>query len=107
MTESTSERPTRLLVAVWLIGLGVLYASKRFWPGILFLGGATALIQAYYYPERRNTGRFGVFMILLGLWAMLRLSLPVLLIGLGVYLIFSSLFSTGVRRKPHVDQTLD
>ncbi|WP_165075711.1 hypothetical protein [Paludisphaera rhizosphaerae] len=107
MTPATSESPSRLLVAVWLVGLGVLYASKRFWPGILFLAGATALIQAYYYPERRNTGRFGVFMILLGLWAMLRLSLPFLLIGLGVYLIFSSLSSMGAGRKPHVDQTLD
>lgn len=107
MTPETPESPTRLLVAVWLIGLGVLYVSKRFWPGILFLVGASALIQAYHDPGRRNTGRFGVFMILLGLWAMLRLSLPVLLIALGVYLIFSSLSSTSRRRKSQIDQSFD
>ncbi|MDG3003113.1 hypothetical protein [Paludisphaera mucosa] len=107
MNAYDSQRNRHLTIGIWLVGLGFLLAARRIWPGILFVGGAVALVQAYYDPERRNAGRAGIAMILLGLWAMLSFSAPVLFVGLGVWMIFSAIAASTATRKPFVDQTLD
>jgi hypothetical protein len=70
------------------------------WPGILFLGGATALVAAQYRPERRHAGRIGLAMIVLGIWAVMRFALPALLIGLGTAIILAALLPRPAEPKP-------
>jgi hypothetical protein len=101
------DKAGNLSAGIWLIGIGLLLASRSFWPGILFLAGATSLIQAYAHPDRRGSARGGILLILLGLWAIMRFSVPFLLVAFGVWMILSAVTSAVPVRKPFVDQTLD
>ncbi|WP_165245734.1 hypothetical protein [Paludisphaera soli] len=101
------EKAGKLSAGIWLIGIGLLLASRSFWPGILFLAGATALIGAYFDPERRGSARAGIVLILLGLWSIMRFSVPFLLVAIGVGMILSAISAVAPARKPYVDQTLD
>src|SRR5687768_1208805 len=40
-----AQRNNEITGAIWLIGLGVLFLTHTFWPGILVLAGLTAYIQ--------------------------------------------------------------
>ncbi|AMV39320.1 hypothetical protein [Planctomyces sp. SH-PL62] len=92
---------------IWLIGIGLLLASRQFWPGILFLAGAVSLVQAYAQPRRRSAARAGIILILVGFWAIMRFSLPFFLVAIGVWMILTSAMTTAPSRKPYIDQTLD
>lgn len=96
-----------IIAGLWLIGLAALLEARRVWPGILFLCGATALVAAYRHPERRHAGRAGAAMILLGVWATMRFSLPALFVGVGAAMIDFALLRGAAEPKPYVDSTLD
>lgn len=96
-----------IIAGLWLIGLAALLEARWIWPGILFLGGATALVAAYRHPERRDAGRAGAAMVLLGVWATMRFSLPALFVCLGTGMIASALLRGAAEPKPYVDSTLD
>ena len=40
-----AQRTKEITGAIWLIGLGVLFLTHTFWPGILVLAGLTAYLQ--------------------------------------------------------------
>ena len=40
-----SQRANAVTGGIWLIGLGVLFATRFWFPGILFLAGITAIVQ--------------------------------------------------------------
>src|SRR5438876_445365 len=40
-----AQRANAVTGGIWLIGLGVLFATHFWWPGILFLAGITAIVQ--------------------------------------------------------------
>ena len=42
-----SARANEIYAAIWLIGLGILFWTGYFWPGILILIGATMLVRAF------------------------------------------------------------
>jgi len=104
----TSERANAVTVGIWLIGLGVLFATRFWFPGILFLAGTTAIVQG---SARRGTGwaplHGGVWLILVGAWAMMRFNLTVLLVGLGVSVIVAAVMRPSPFHKPFVDRTLE
>jgi hypothetical protein len=83
----------RLSGAVFLIGLGVLFTPLAgivggFFPGILFVLGATAIAHGTANGNAHDEQMGGLFLIGLGLVFLVGFSLPVLLIGLGLLLLF-------------------
>ena len=104
------DRSRILTLGVWLIGLGILFETRLWWPGILFLGAAAALIQAWsaYGPEDRRTMiRVGATLALIGAWALVRFSVAFLLVGLGVWVVVSAMRVPPPSRKPYIDRSLD
>ena len=108
--RSDHDRSRILTLGVWLIGLGILFETRLWWPGILFLGAAAALIQAWtaYGPEdRRTMTRVGVTLALIGFWSLVRFSVAFLLVGIGVWVVVSALRTPAISGKPYVDHRLD
>lgn len=90
---NSTSNADRLSGAVFLIGLGVLFTPLAgivggFFPGILFVLGATALVHGMANGASRDEQMGGLFLIGLGLVFLVGFSLPVLLIGLGLALLF-------------------
>ncbi len=46
MNRKFSSRASNLNAAIWLIGLGILWLTGLWWPGILILVGVSMLVQA-------------------------------------------------------------
>jgi hypothetical protein len=92
---------------IWLIGFGVLFVTKLWWPGIMFLIGITAIVQGMVQGRRWYAIHGGLGAILIGVWAALRFNIGVLFVGLGIYVIVSAFLNPGFVRKPHVDNTLE
>jgi hydrogenase/urease accessory protein HupE len=101
------QRANAVTGGIWLIGLGVLFATKLWWPGILFLAGATAIIQGTAHGARWPSIHGGLWLILIASWALMRFNITVLLVALGVYVIVAALIRPNDLRKPYVDRTLE
>lgn len=109
--RNNHDKSRILTLGVWLIGLGILFETRLWWPGIIFLAAAAALIQAWaaYGPDdRRTMSRVGVTLTLIGFWALLRFSMAFLLVGVGLWVVVSTLRTPAItRRKPYIDHRLD
>ncbi|MEM5774402.1 MAG: hypothetical protein AAGU05_05315, partial [Anaerolineaceae bacterium] len=46
MGKNYSSRTSNLNAAIWLIGLGILWLTGLWWPGILIVAGVSMLVQA-------------------------------------------------------------
>ncbi len=90
----------RVSGAVFLIGLGLLFTSVGnivggFFPGILFVIGASAMARGVAEGQQWYNVSGGVFMIGLGLFFLWGFSLPLLLIVLGLMMLFGYTFKSG------------
>lgn len=76
--------------AVFLIGLGVLFLGNivSFWPGILYVIGASAIARGVAEGQAWYNVSGGLWMIGLGLVFQFGFSLPLLLILVGVGMLF-------------------
>jgi len=101
------HRTNQISTGIWLVGIGVLLAVRQFWPGVLFLAGTVFLVRAAHAPEPRHAGRVGLLLILLGIWSIMRFSLPFLLIVVGAWMIVSAVSAASSMRKPFIDPRLD
>jgi hypothetical protein len=90
-----------------LIGLGILFATGFWWPGILILVALTSLLQGWSLGRPWDGVHVAFWMILIAAWAMLRFSMPFFFVALGLYVIFSAMVKPDVLRKPYVDNTLE
>ncbi|MFN8565809.1 MAG: hypothetical protein U0703_30185 [Anaerolineae bacterium] len=103
----------RVSGAVFLIGLGLLFTSLGnvvggFFPGILFVIGASAMARGMAEGQRWYTVSGGLWMIGLGLVFLWGFSLPLLLIILGLTMLFGYSFkSDAFGRKSHSDDLFD
>ena len=102
-----SQRANAVTGGIWLIGLGVLFATRFWFPGILFLAGITAMIQGSAHGGRWQPIHGGLWLLLIGAWMLTRFNLTFLLVTLGVYVIVAALIRPSPFRKPYVDQTLE
>jgi hypothetical protein len=102
-----SQRASALTGGIWLIGLGFLIATRAWWPGILLLVGITIIVQAWFSGRQQQAIRGGIFAIAIGVWAACKFNVAMLFVGLGVYIICTTLLRPDPFRKPYVDNTLD
>jgi hypothetical protein len=101
-------RVNALSGGVFLIGLGVLFYTDYWWPGIVFLLGAEAAVQAL----ARGRGWYGlqgaVWLFAIGFWAMFDFNIALLFVALGVSVLISAFIRPPMLTpKPHVDDTLE
>jgi hypothetical protein len=80
----TKQRADQIAGGVFLIGLGLLFTNViAFWPGILFVLGASSLARGMAEGREWQSVTGGVWLIGLGLLFMLGFSWPLLLILIG------------------------
>ncbi len=102
------ERADAVDSAVWLIGIGVLFATGYWWPGIMFLLGIASIVQGFvegrgWYAFQGSLWAFGI-----GLWAALHYSIAVLFVFLGVSVLLGAFVRPPLlAAKPYVDTSLE
>lgn len=85
----SKERGDQIAGGVFLIGLGLLFTNiLPFWPGILFVIGASAMARGMAEGQEWYNVSGGLWMIGLGLVFLLNFSWPVILILIGVTMLF-------------------
>lgn len=94
---------------VWLIGLGILLLTRAWWPGIMFVIAATAMVQGYFDGKTWYGVQAGWWSAFFGLWVLMRHSPVWLFVGLGVSMICASLVRPGpfAKPKPFMDSSLE
>ncbi len=55
---------------IWLIGFGILFATRAWWPGIMFVIGITAIIEGWLRRQPWYGMQAGFWSILIGVWAL-------------------------------------
>lgn len=103
----TQERANAVTAGIWLIGLGVLFATRFWWPGILFLIGITAIVRGSVGHHGLAPIHGGIWLLLIGCWALMRFNLTMFFVVLGVYVIIVGLTRPNPFQKPYVDRTLE
>jgi hypothetical protein len=99
-----------LIVGVWLIGTGVLFATKFWWPGIMFLIAASAVLEGWlHYRPLWYAIQVGYWSAFVGVCALVGFNLVFLLVALGVGAIIGALVSPGQssKPKPFVDSSME
>jgi hypothetical protein len=98
----------RVAGAVFLIGLGLLFTPLSgivggFFPGILFVIGASTIARGVAEGQPWYEVSGGLFMIGLGAFFLLGFNLPLLLIILGLMMLFGYSFHSSERKSKHDD----
>jgi hypothetical protein len=102
-----AQQANAITAGIWLIGLGVLFATRFWWPGILILIAVTMIIQGWSFGRKWDAMHGAFWMILIAVWGMFRFSMAFFFVALGIYVIFAALIKPDVMRKPYVDSTLE
>ena len=104
----TQKQADGISAAIWLIGLGVLFATGFWWPGSMFLVGTASIVQGLVAGRGWYSFQGAVWTIGIGIWALFHFQIAVLLVILGVSaLIGAFLPPPMLTRKPEVDRTLE
>jgi hypothetical protein len=78
------EQAHAITGAVWLFGLAALFYTGRWWPGILFLIGASAIIEGLIQGQGWYALQGEAWVIGIGVWALMNFQLWFLFVLLGV-----------------------
>jgi hypothetical protein len=107
--EIRRDQHRAILGGIWLIGIGILFATRSWWPGIMFVIGITAIFEGWFQRQPWYGVQGGLWMIFIGLWALTRFSLAFLLVGLGISAIAGALVKPNPfsKPKPFVDSSLE
>jgi hypothetical protein len=98
-----------IIGGIWLIGFGLLFATRLWWPGIMFLIGVTAVIEGWLNRQPWYGSQAGLWCIFIGLWALVRFNIAFLFVALGVSTIVGALVKPNpfAKPKPFADHTLE
>ena len=77
------RRASAIISATWLFGLAALFATGYWWPGVMFLIGATSIIEGFVRGQGWYALQAGLWAIGIGVWAAFDFSLVVLFVVLG------------------------
>ena len=105
-----SSRVRTAIGGAWLIGIGVLYVTGFWWPGIMFLIAITAVLVGWLHHDRRWYAiQIGYWSAFVGVCALVGFNLVFLLVALGTGAIIGALVSPGPisKPKPFVDSSLE
>jgi hypothetical protein len=107
--EIRSDQHRAILGGIWLIGLGILFATRFWWPGILFLIGITAILEGWLNGYPWYGAQAAYWLVFLGLWAMTGYFITALMIGLGISAIIGALVKPNpfTKPEPFVDSSLE
>ncbi len=70
--------------AVWLFGLAALFYTGRWWPGIMFVIGVSAIVEGLIEGQGWYAFQGGAWAFGIGFWALMHFQLWFLLVLLGV-----------------------
>lgn len=84
----SKERGDQVSGGVFLIGLAVLFMTGYWWPGVLFVIGASAIARGMAEGKEWYNVPGGLWMIALGIIFAFGFSWPLLLIFIGVSMLF-------------------
>lgn len=101
----------RVSGATFLIGLGLLFTPiggivGGFFPGILFVIGASAMARGLAEGQAWYNVSGGLFMIGIGLVFLIGFSLPVLLILLGLAMLFGFTFNSDKAKQEPFEEKI-
>ncbi|GAB4572197.1 MAG: hypothetical protein Kow0077_10910 [Anaerolineae bacterium] len=85
---------------VFLIGLAVLFMTGAWWPGIMFVIGASSLARGLAQGNNWHTMQGGLWMIGIGLMFLFGFNIGVLLLVIGLSMLFGYMF-----RPPFLDRS--
>jgi hypothetical protein len=97
-----------LTAGIWLIGLGVMLATRLWLSGILILFGITMIVRGVAENQGTTKIERGLWAIIIGVCMALRFNLAFLLVAAGVFLIVRSMSKPAeIGKKPHLDNWLE
>ncbi len=103
----SATRANEVSGAVFMIGLGLLFVVG-FWPGIMFVIGATSIVQGLAEGRGWYAFQGAIWTIGVGVWALLGYNLAALFVAVGVSMLIAALVKPPfLAPKPKVDNYLD
>ena len=105
--QLSNERAGMVSSAIFMIGIGVLFYTGYWWPGIMFVIGAAAIIQGLVSGHGWYSFQAGVWTIGMGVWAILNYNIAIMFVVLGVSMLYSAIFKPPFLKKPYVDNSLE
>ncbi len=102
------DQSNAVIAGIWLIGFGILFATKAWFPGIFFLIAVTALAQGIMYGRSWPAIQGAFWLAALGLWAVFRFNVAFLFVAMGIAVLARAFLSPrNATEKPYVDNTLE
>lgn len=105
----SSERAGELVGGAWMIGLGILFFTGHWWPGILFLVGATSIIEGFVEGRGWYALQGGFWAIAIGVWAMFHYNMAIFFVAIGLSMVAAAIVRPpGFEKpKPFADHSMD
>lgn len=104
----TPHQANAISSAVFLIGLAALFYTGAWWPGILFLIGAEAVVQGFVRGRGWYALQSSYWLFAIGILAIYHFSVPLLFVFLGLSVLLNAFVRPPhLHPKPRTDQTLE
>ncbi len=105
----SSERAGQITGGVWMIGLGILFYTGMWWPGIMFVIGASAILQGLVEGRGWYSFQGGIWSIAIGVSALYHFNIAIFFVAMGVSMILMALIRPPMfaKPKPFTDNTLE
>ena len=87
----SSERAGEITGGIWLIGLGILFYTGMWWPGIMFVIWISAIFQGLVEGRGWYSFQGGFWAIAIGVWAMYRFNIAIFFVAIGASMILAAL----------------
>lgn len=108
MHGENSKRADEISLGVWMVGLGLLFFTGYWWPGILFVAAAGTAVHSVVDGRGWYALQGSLWLVGLGLWFASGAKVWILFVILGVSAILTGLFRPPfLSRKPYVDNSLE
>ena len=104
----TSQQANAITSAVLLVGIGILFTTGYWWPGIMFLIGTSAIVQGLVAGRGWYSLQAGLWSIGIGVWALVGYGLLVLLVVIALSGLIAAFFKPPIlKAKPSAGPELN